>query len=386
MTVKTCMLVALLAAGNGCRTISDRPVTADSAAADSARRVADSAGTPSAGPPDTGPATGVSAAQIQTPGADSSLPPLRLADSVNAPAPLDTTAVRLYPAEARRGGVMVVRIPAAGTAAPRCSWKGAPLPCYRAGADVRAIVPFPADEPAGSFPLTVEAGGGTFRQTVPVAEDDFGRQLVFLDSAHYALIRQGTAVARDARALRGVLASESPGQRWTGWRNPGAGAKAAGYGVERFYFRASDSSRVVSLGTALRSTGSFGLDTAVAKASDAPAWRHAGVDIPLGRRTPVRAAAAGSVVAVGEYILTGRTVVVDHGEGVHTAYFHLDSAAVRQGDSVRRGDVVGRVGATGLATGPHLHYGVYVHGKDVDPAAWHALPAAALVGGGGTAP
>ena len=73
-------------------------------------------------------------------------------------------------------------------------------------------------------------------------------------------------------------------------------------------------------------------------------------------------------------MLTGRTVLVDHGQGVSTAYFHLDTALVREGDEITPQTGLGRVGTTGLTTGPHLHYGVYVHGKDVDPAAWHDMP------------
>jgi murein DD-endopeptidase MepM/ murein hydrolase activator NlpD len=80
------------------------------------------------------------------------------------------------------------------------------------------------------------------------------------------------------------------------------------------------------------------------------------------------------VAEVGDYTLTGKTLIVDHGQGVMTAYFHLDTVLVRKGDLVRAGKTLGRVGATGLATGPHLHYGVYVHGQDVDPAAWQAMP------------
>jgi murein DD-endopeptidase MepM/ murein hydrolase activator NlpD len=69
---------------------------------------------------------------------------------------------------------------------------------------------------------------------------------------------------------------------------------------------------------------------------------------------------------------------LDHGQGVHSAYFHLDTVLVREGDLVARGASLARVGATGLATGPHLHYGIYLHGKDVDPATWHAVPSATL--------
>jgi murein DD-endopeptidase MepM/ murein hydrolase activator NlpD len=60
---------------------------------------------------------------------------------------------------------------------------------------------------------------------------------------------------------------------------------------------------------------------------------------------------------------------------VSTAYFHLDSAQVREGDRVTAQSVLGRAGSTGLTTGPHLHFGLYIHGHDVDPAAWMDMPA-----------
>ena len=66
--------------------------------------------------------------------------------------------------------------------------------------------------------------------------------------------------------------------------------------------------------------------------------------------------------------------------GVVSAYFHLDTAVVSKGDVVRVGDRIGRVGATGLATGPHLHFGVYLHGKDIDPVSWRDMPKWLIVG------
>jgi len=309
-----------------------------------------------------------------------SLPALkRLEDTFgNLRARADSATIRMYPDSAVRGGVLVVLVPAVN-AGPRCTWKGEPLPCYRAGADVRAIVPLPADEPAGEFELTVEgSGGGSVPLTITVHDREFDRQLVFLDTARYALLRRGADIARDARALRQVLASESPRQRWSLWQHPGGNVRVSGYGVERFYFRASDSSRVISTGAGMRVTGGFGVDTTALGANARPAWQHSGVDIALARRTPVRAAAAGTIADVGDYVLTGRTVAIDHGQGVHTVYFHLDSATVRRGDVVARGATIGRVGDTGLTTGPHLHYGVYVHGQDVDPQVWHGVAGEAL--------
>jgi len=299
-------------------------------------------------------------------------------DTTPALAATDSGSVLLGPDEIRRGGVVVAVAQGLAMESPRCSWKGTPLPCYRTPAGVRAIIPLPADEPGGRYALVIDRPASRITREVTVAERDFGRELIFLDDSTYAILRRGSDIARDARALRRILETETSEQHWSGaWRMPVEGGKSSGYGVERFYHRASDSTRVVTLESSVRARGAFGVDTGSAT-QDAPAWRHAGVDIAVARGTSVRAPQAGAVADVGDYALTGRTLILDHGQGVHSAYFHLDTVLVRKGDVVRRGATVARVGATGLATGPHLHYGIYVHGKDVDPAAWHALSSATL--------
>lgn len=291
----------------------------------------------------------------------------------------DSGNLLIAPDEIRRGGVLVAVAQGLTMEAPRCSWKGAALPCYRTPAGVRALVPLPADELGGRYALVIDRPASRITREVTVAEMDFGRELIFLEDSVYALLRRGRDIARDARALRRVLEAETPEQRWSGpWRMPVEGGKSSGYGVERFYYRASDSTRVVRLESSARSRGLFGVDTSAMSADDAPAWRHAGVDIAVPRGTSVRAPQAAAVAEVGDYTLTGKTLILDHGQGVHSAYFHLDTVLVREGDLVRRGAPLARVGATGLATGPHLHYGVYLHGKDVDPGVWHAVPPATL--------
>jgi murein DD-endopeptidase MepM/ murein hydrolase activator NlpD len=94
---------------------------------------------------------------------------------------------------------------------------------------------------------------------------------------------------------------------------------------------------------------------------------HAGVDFTSPTGTIVTAPAAGTVVLAGDLFFTGNTVIVDHGAGLYSLFAHLSSMAVAAGDVVSRGARLGQVGATGRATGPHLHWGVRLNNARVDP-------------------
>jgi murein DD-endopeptidase MepM/ murein hydrolase activator NlpD len=104
--------------------------------------------------------------------------------------------------------------------------------------------------------------------------------------------------------------------------------------------------------------------------------RHMGTDFAGAAGTPVRAANRGVVALVGDFFLGGNVVYVDHGAGLTTAYLHLSSVEVAEGDTVVRGQLLGRVGATGRVTGPHLHWIVRYGGITVDPMSLLALEGA----------
>ena len=98
-------------------------------------------------------------------------------------------------------------------------------------------------------------------------------------------------------------------------------------------------------------------------------WHH-GHDIAAQHGDPIVAPAPGVVVWTGELVLHGIGVIIDHGAGVYSGYWHMSLIAVREGMEVAPGDWLGNVGTTGLSTGPHLHWEVIVQGVDVDPVQW----------------
>ncbi|HHQ4776631.1 TPA: peptidoglycan DD-metalloendopeptidase family protein [Aeromonas veronii] len=95
---------------------------------------------------------------------------------------------------------------------------------------------------------------------------------------------------------------------------------------------------------------------------------HSGLDFAVGAGTPIKSPAAGKVILIGNYFFNGNTVFVDHGQGLISMFCHMSKIDVKLGQSLPRGGIVGRVGSTGRATGPHMHWNVSLNDTRVDPA------------------
>jgi murein DD-endopeptidase MepM/ murein hydrolase activator NlpD len=215
-------------------------------------------------------------------------------------------------------------------------------------APIAFVFAVPVDAVPGDARMVVS---GPFGQTIAeawfrVADRSFAREDIRLDSALSSLrIDPDPRKTEQAVKYRVLLA----------WANPAAGQAETGF------VRPVDTDRRTSLfGTKRRYLyADGGVDVST----------HWGVDYGCPTGTPVRAALSGRVVMAEDRIVTGNTVVIEHFPAVFTIYMHLETMVVVQDATVGRGETIGTVGATGLATGPHLHWELRVAEVACDPEA-----------------
>jgi murein DD-endopeptidase MepM/ murein hydrolase activator NlpD len=253
--------------------------------------------------------------------------------------------VRVIPSHPRLGDTLVVSIETDTSTAtnPTVTLNGTVYPSFAVGTQrFRAFLPTTPLESPGGRTLQVSGDGQVKNLSVEVGNRDFPIQEIWLSEETNAI--EGTDYEFDlVEAFRGLETDE---QFWNGvFLQPAEGEISTEYGVRRYY------------------NGEWAAD-----------YYHRGLDFAAYEGSPVRAAADGRVGLVGRVVdgfeLHGNTVGIDHGQGVTTMYLHLSAIEVSEGQMVRAGDIIGRVGATGIATGPHLHWGLYVHGVSVDPMPW----------------
>jgi murein DD-endopeptidase MepM/ murein hydrolase activator NlpD len=118
-------------------------------------------------------------------------------------------------------------------------------------------------------------------------------------------------------------------------------------------------------------TGVFGSRRVI---NGQPRRPHSGEDIAAPEGTPVQAINKGTVVKTMNHFFSGKGVVLDHGVGLFSMYFHLSEIDVNSGQVILKGAALGKVGASGRATGPHLHWGIHLNGSRINPYALTTLP------------
>jgi hypothetical protein len=144
-------------------------------------------------------------------------------------------------------------------------------------------------------------------------------------------------IKAEAERVRAIFDAVSPQRYWqSAFRLPVPGPPISGFGKRSIY-------------------------------NGQPRSPHAGTDFQGATGTPIAAPNAGKVVLVANLYYSGNTVIIDHGLGLYSYFGHMSAFSVREGDQVSTGQVVGKVGATGLVTGPHLHWSIRLAGTRVDP-------------------
>ncbi len=208
-----------------------------------------------------------------------------------------------------------------------------------------SVVPVARDAPVGVAQLVVDLYNehGVWMRSLPasllVLTNPAPLEEIVLGGSGVAASPEDVQRDHDVRFVEHVAVSGAP--RWSGpWILPVEGEVTGVFGARRSY------DGVMS-----------------------DQWHH-GHDIAANHGDPIVAPAPGTVVWTGDLVIHGVGVIVDHGAGVYSGYWHMSLIAVSPGDEVETGGWLGNIGNTGLSTGPHLHWEVIVQGVDVDPVQW----------------
>jgi len=254
---------------------------------------------------------------------------------------------RLVPPAPRQGDVVIVSLGGAqGARQVEGSLGGRSLAFFPYGEGYAAVAGIDLEARPGKTPWRIgvvdAAGSGRqLRGSVTITARKFPVQRLTLPQHMVDLDPETTRRAESESArLKSLSETATPQRLWRGpfTRPVGGGGKGEGFGSRRII-------------------------------NGQPRMPHAGLDFSAERGTPVVAANRGRVALVADFFFPGRLVAVDHGLGLYTLYMHLDRVDVSEGGLVERGDTLGAVGASGRATGPHLHFAAQVRQARVDPGA-----------------
>ena len=265
--------------------------------------------------------------------------------------PSPIASIELVPSPVIQGQTLVIKVWTSEDVALAGSFDGRLLTFVEGDGYRWALAGIHILTPPGLYPLELTATDGAGEVTkvtalVQVAAGEFPTEHIRLPPGAKKLLDPSLVRAENER-LDAIFAAFSPQKRWDGlFALPVKGAITSRFGARRAY----DGGPATSY--------------------------HGGVDFRAAEGTPVHAAAAGRVALAEALTVRGQAVVLDHGLGVMSGYYHLSEIAVQAGQEVERGELIGKAGSTGLSTGAHLHWELRVNGVFVDPLqwTWQAMP------------
>ena len=314
----------------------DRPVQAPSTEAPAEQ--------PAAGT-EPGAAPEAQAAGATEPAAEQAQAAVGPAESSPEVLPLAPLAY-VVPREMRQGTAFLVAVDAPGAGFASAAFDGQVFTMLREGPRFYTILGVDALAPVGPTPLIVSVSDATgvpvLRQEtlITINAANWVVEVVELDESNQELL-DPLIRFEDETARQPHVRTETPERLWDGlFDPPSIGVITSGYGLLRSYNQQT------------------------------PEEYHSGIDFAGENGDPIVAPNVGVAAWTGKTRRRGNGLIIDHGGGVFSGYYHMSEVGVEPGDLIERGDFIGRIGATGLATGPHLHWEIVVHGITVDPVQW----------------
>ena len=235
------------------------------------------------------------------------------------------------------GGVAIIALD--GESEPQYRFRGKPVLISEIDGVTSAVVGLPINIEPGEYHIESTDGSRVHKRYFEVVDKQYSTQ--------YITIENDRKVNPYASDMKRILAEKKRKQKARDHYSRGAvdvdfllpveGTNTGSYGRRRFF-------------------------------NGQPRRPHSGMDIAADTGTPVRNPSDGTVIELGDFFFSGKLVYIDHGQGMISLFAHLSEIDVELGQQVAKGEIIGKVGATGRVTGPHLHWSLGLNGSWVDPA------------------